>query len=88
LVMAEVKAPWLTLFKGDEKPRSAAENIFHGTLHRIIRGRVTSEVIVRLPDGTELCSVITEESAKRLDLKITHPLWVVFNAFAVVLHID
>jgi molybdate transport system regulatory protein len=49
---------------------------------------VTSEVVVRLPDGTELCSVITEESAKRLDLKITDPLWVVFNAFAVVLHID
>jgi molybdate transport system regulatory protein len=86
--MAEVKAPWLTLLRGDEKPRSAAENIFHGKVHCIIRGRVTSEVVVRLPDATELCSVITEESAKRLDLKINDPLWVVFNAFPVILYLD
>lgn len=88
LVMAEVKAPWVMLYMGDEEPKSTAENIFRGTAHRIIRGRVTTEVVVRIPDGTELCSVITEESKKRLDLKENDPLWVAFNAFAVVLHVD
>jgi molybdate transport system regulatory protein len=76
------------LYMGDEEPKSTAENIFRGTVHRIIRGRVTTEVVVRIPDGTELCSVITEESKKRLDLKENDPLWVAFNAFAVVLHVD
>jgi molybdate transport system regulatory protein len=88
LVMAEVKAPWVMLYKDDEDPKCTAENLFRGSVHRLIRGRVTTEVVVRIPDGTELCSVITEESRKRLDLKENDPLWVAFNAFAVVLHID
>jgi molybdate transport system regulatory protein len=88
LVTAEVKAPWVMVFMGDEEPRSAAENVFQGTIHRIMHGRVTTEVVVRIPDGTELCSIITEESANRLGLKENDPLWVAFNAFAVVLHVD
>jgi molybdate transport system regulatory protein len=88
LVMAEVKAPWVMLYKSDEEPRSTAENLFRGIVHRITSGTVTTEVVVRIADGTELCSVITEESRKRLDLKENDPLWVAFNAFAVVLHVD
>jgi molybdate transport system regulatory protein len=88
LVMAEVKAPWVMLYTSDAEPKSTAENVFRGTVHRIISGKVTTEVVVRIPDGTELCSIITEESAKRLHLKEEDPLWVAFNAFAVVLHID
>jgi molybdate transport system regulatory protein len=88
LVMAEVKAPWVMLYKEDEEPNSTAENVFRGTVHRITSGMVTTEVVVRIPDGTELCSVITEESKKKLDLKENDPLWVAFNAFAVVLHVD
>jgi len=88
LVMAEVKAPWVMLYKGDEEPKCMAENIFRGMVDRINHGRVTSEVVVRIPDGTELCSVITEESRKRLDLEEKDPLWVAFSAFAVVLHVD
>ena len=57
-------------------------------VHRISRGRVTTEVVVRIPDGRELCLVITEESKKRLDLKENGPLWVVINAFAVVFCVD
>jgi len=88
LVMAEIKAPWVMLYKAGEEPKSTAENIFRGTIDRISRGRVTTEAVVRIPDGTELCSVITEQSAKRLALKKDDPLWVAFNAFAVVLHVD
>ena len=88
LVMAEVKAPWVMLYKDNEEPKSTAENIFRGIVHRITSGKLTTEVVVRIPDGTELCSVITEESKRRLDLKENDSLWVAFNAFAVVLHID
>jgi molybdate transport system regulatory protein len=88
LVMAEIKAPWVMLYMGNEGPKSTAENIFRGTIDRITRGRVTTEVVVRIPGNTELCSVVTEESRKRLDLKENDPLWVAFSAFAVVLHVD
>ena len=88
LVMAEIKAPWVMLYKGEEEPKSAAENLFRGIVHQIKSGEVTTEVVVGISDGTELCSVITEQSKKRLDIQINDTLWVAFNAFAVVFHVD
>jgi molybdate transport system regulatory protein len=88
LITAEVKAPWVMLYKDDKEPHSTAENIFRGTVHRIISGKVTTEVVVLISDGTELCSVVTEESRRRLDIQENDVLWVAFNAVAVVLHVD
>jgi molybdate transport system regulatory protein len=88
LVMAEIKAPWVMLYKGEEEPKTAAENLFPGTVHQIKTGTVTTEVVVGIQDGTELCSIITEQSRKRLEIKLNDRLWVAFNSFAVVFHID
>jgi molybdate transport system regulatory protein len=43
---------------------------------------------VRIADGTELCAVISTESGRRLGLKRGDRVWAVFNAFAVVLHVE
>lgn len=88
LIAAEVKAPWVLLFKGDEEPDTTAENRLHGTIHRIRKGKVTTEYVVRIADGTELCSVVTSESSRRLGLQEHDRVWVVFNSFSVVLHVD
>lgn len=88
LATAEVKAPWVMLFKGEEVPRCTAENKLCGKVSRITRGRVTTEVVVTIPDGTELCSVITEKSKRSLDIKENDTIWVTFSAFAVVIHTD
>lgn len=88
LVMAEIKAPWVMLYKGDEEPRSAAENVFRGTVHQVRSGTVTTEVVVRISDGTELCAIMTEESKKRIGIHKNDTIWAAFNAFAVVLHVE
>jgi molybdate transport system regulatory protein len=88
LVMAEIKAPWVMLYKGEEEPRTAAENLFRGIVHQIKSGKVSTEVVVGVSDGTELCSIITEQSRKRLDIHVNDTVWAAFNAFAVVLHAD
>ncbi|MEW6666356.1 MAG: TOBE domain-containing protein [Thermodesulfobacteriota bacterium] len=88
LLTAEVKAPWVLLYKGDERPRTTAENVFRGVVRRITSGKITTEVVVEIQDGTELCSVITEGSRKRLQIRENDSLWMAFNAFAVVLHVD
>jgi molybdate transport system regulatory protein len=88
LAMAEVKAPWVMLFKGKEEPRCTAENRFCGALSRILEGKVTTEVVVRIPDGTELCAVITAKSKQTLSICENDPIWVAFSAFAVVIHVD
>ena len=88
LVIAEVKAPSVMLYKSEEEPRSTAENIFRGTVSRITVGKVTTEIVVSISPETELCSIVTEESKKRLAIKEDDTIWVGFNAFAVVLHVD
>jgi molybdate transport system regulatory protein len=88
LVIAEIKAPWVMLYKGEEEPRTAAENLFRGTVRQIKSGKVTTEVVVGISDGTELCSIITEQSKKRLDIRVNDSVWAAFNSFAVVLHVD
>ncbi len=88
LVMAEIKAPWVMLYKGEEEPRSGADNIFRGVVRQIKSGKVTTEVVVAISDGTELCSIITEQSKKRLDIRVNDTVWAAFNSFAVVLHVD
>jgi len=88
LVMAEVKAPWVMIHGGDEEPHSTAENIFRGSIRRITRGKITTEVVVQISDSMDLCSIITEESRKLLGIHENDTVWIAFNAFAVVVHVD
>jgi molybdate transport system regulatory protein len=88
LVTAEVKAPWLIVEKSPVAPVCTAENIFHGTVTQVVRGRLTSEFVVRISDGTELCSLVTEESRRNLNIQEQDEVWVMFNNFAVILHVD
>ncbi len=53
-----------------------------------LRGKLVTEFIVRIQDGTELCSVVTEESRRKLDVKEGDDVWVMFNSFAVILRVD
>jgi molybdate transport system regulatory protein len=49
---------------------------------------VTSEIVARIADDTEICSIVTEQSLKKFGLRIGDLVWVAFNAFTVVLHAD
>ena len=88
LITAEVKAPMVVLQKEDREPQCSAENLFQGTIEKIIRGKVTTEYVVRIADGTQLCSLVTSDSSRRLDLRANDPVWAMFNSFSVVLHLD
>ncbi len=88
LITAEVKAPWVILQKEHGLPQCSAENKFRGTVARITQGKVTTEYVVRIADGTELCSLVSSESSRRLDLREDDPVWAVFNSFSVILRLD
>lgn len=88
LITAEVKAPWVILQKGQTEPSCSAENMFHGEVTQILRGKLTTEFIVRIQDGTDLCSLVTEESRRKLGIKEKDKVWVMFNSFAVILRVD
>jgi molybdate transport system regulatory protein len=88
LVTAEVKAPWVIVHRSMNDPECSADNVLGGTVERIVRGRVTAEIVVRLPDSTEICAIVTARSLKQLDLRPAERVSMAFNAFAVVLHVD
>ena len=69
LISAEVKAPWVVLQKGAEEPNCTVENKFQGTVARINAGQVATEFVVRIADGTELCSLVTSKSSPVLHSK-------------------
>ena len=87
-VTAEIKAPWVVLEACEEMPRATASNRFLGEVELVRAGELTSEVIVALSDGTRLCALITTKSTKELNLSEGQKLWAMFNAFAVVLHVE
>jgi molybdate transport system regulatory protein len=83
-----VKAPWVILQKSDREPESSAENRFWGTIVRINKGNLTTEYVVRIADGTELCSIVTTDNARQMNFQENDQVWAIFNSYSVVLHID
>jgi len=88
LIAAEVKAPWVMLQKTHGKPECTVENMFNGIVERINKGKVVTEYVVRIADGTEICALMTSESGRRLNLRINDQVWAMFSSFATVLHVD
>ena len=88
LLTAEVKAPWVVLERTDGQPASSAENQFHGAITGIRRGRVSSEIAVRIDEGTELCAIVSTAGWRQLGLREHDQVRVLFNCFAVILHAD
>jgi len=76
------------LQKSNTEPLCTSENLFRGTVTQVVRGKLTTEFIVTIQDGTKLCSVVTEESRVRLGLAEGDEVWVMFSSFAVILHVD
>ncbi len=88
LITAEVKAPWVILQKTVEEPECSAENRFKGVVARVNKGKVNSEYVVCVSDGTELCSIVSTKSSRHLGLKEGDKVWALFNCFSVVLHAE
>jgi len=85
---AEIKAPWVVVTAGATPPATSAENVFCGQVEAVTAGELTGEVLVRLEDGTRLCSAVTAESVRALGLSPGDTAVASCNAFAVVLRAD
>lgn len=88
LVNAEVKAPWIDLYKGKDEPANTAENRFQGEITGIKKGKVNTEYLIQVSQNTALCAIVSSEAEQRLGLRKGDKVWAFFNCFAVVLHRD
>ncbi len=68
--------------------RISARNVLKGKIKKIVAGAVNSEIVVELPNGTEIVSVITKESVKSLGLKKGKMVYAVVKASNVMIAVD
>ena len=66
----------------------SARNVLKGKVKSITHGSVNSEIIVELPGGIEITSIITKSSAEKLGLKEGHEVYAVIKATSVMLAAD
>ncbi|HTH13172.1 MAG TPA: molybdopterin-binding protein [Spirochaetia bacterium] len=66
----------------------SAKNVLKGTVKSILSGAVNAEVVIVLPGGAEITSVITKGSVESLGLKVGSTAYAVIKASNVILGVD
>jgi molybdopterin-binding protein len=66
----------------------SARNVIKGKVKKVTTGVVNDEVIVELPGGTEIVSIITKTSAERLGLKSGQDVYAIIKASNVMIGVD
>ncbi|MBD1552278.1 TOBE domain-containing protein [Pseudomonas typographi] len=66
--LALIKAPWVMLMTDASGIRLSARNCLQGIVTRVSEGAVNAEVVVRLPGGTEVFSIVTRDAVQELGL--------------------
>lgn len=66
----------------------SARNVLKGTVKTITHGAVNSEIVVELPGGAEVTSIITKTSAESLGLVEGKEVYAVVKASNVMLAVD
>jgi molybdopterin-binding protein len=66
----------------------SARNVLKGKIKQIKIGAVNDEVVLELMKGVEIVSVITKESAEKLQLAIGKEAYAVIKASNVMIAVD
>ncbi|HOG14125.1 MAG TPA: TOBE domain-containing protein [Synergistales bacterium] len=66
----------------------SARNALKGKVKEVKTGAVNTEVIVELPGGDEVVSMISRESAEKLGLKPGKEVYAVIKASNVMIGVD
>jgi molybdopterin-binding protein len=66
----------------------SARNVLKGTVKSVHHGTVNSEVVIELPGGNEIVSMITKGSAESLDLAVGKEVYAVIKASNVMIAVE
>jgi molybdopterin-binding protein len=66
----------------------SARNVLKGKIKKITVGGVNDEVVLELTKGVEVVSIITRESAEKLQLAVGGDAYAVIKASNVMIAID
>jgi molybdate transport system regulatory protein len=83
--VALIKAPWVMLMTDSSGFRLSARNCLEGKVSRVSDGAVNAEVVVTLPGGTEVYSIVTREAVTELGLAAGVSATAVIKASHIIL---
>jgi molybdopterin-binding protein len=66
----------------------SARNVIKGKIVKVVKGAVNSEVILELPGGTQVVSIITNSSVEGLGLVEGKDAYAVIKASNVMIAVD
>ncbi len=66
----------------------SARNVLKAKVKQVTPGAVNSEIVVELPGGIEMVSIITKSSTERLGLKPGKDVYAIVKASNVMIGID
>jgi molybdopterin-binding protein len=66
----------------------SARNILKGKVKQVKIGAVNSEIVLELSQGVEIVSIITKESAEKLQLAVGKTAYAVVKASNVMIAVD
>ncbi|HEY4071684.1 MAG TPA: TOBE domain-containing protein [Herbaspirillum sp.] len=81
---ALIKASSIILVADDEGVKFSTRNRLSGTISKVLPGAVNTEVVIDLPKGGAIASIITNESAKSLGLAVGGTASALFKASNVI----
>jgi molybdopterin-binding protein len=66
----------------------SARNVLRGKVKSVVPGAVNSEIVLELPGGQQVVSVITKGSADNLELKAGKEVLVIIKASNVMIAVE
>jgi molybdopterin-binding protein len=66
----------------------SARNVLKGKIKKVKKGVVNTEIILELPGGAQVVSIISKESATKLGLKSGKAAYAVIKASNVMIAVD
>jgi molybdopterin-binding protein len=76
------------LFQKEEIMKLSARNVIKGKVVKVLKGAVNSEVVLELPGGTQIVSIITNSSVETLGLVEGKEAYAVIKASNVMVAVD
>ena len=84
-VWALVKASWVILSTEDSDLKISVRNRLRGTVSRISKGIVNSDVIITLAGGNTVSAIVTNDSIEHMGLEPGAQACALFKASSVIL---
>ncbi|NOT84939.1 MAG: TOBE domain-containing protein [Methylococcaceae bacterium] len=87
-VVGLIKAPQIMLVTDFGGYKLSARNQLTGTVTRIQKGGINTEVVIALKGGDSLAATVTNDSVESLGLVVGNPATAVFKAGAVIVGVS